>query len=93
VQPTEREDRHAPPTRSKVSGILAVVACGLCCALPFLVAAGVLTATGAAILQKTLLAAAGGLVALALGTWWLHRRRTAQRAAAAGGSCECGGGC
>jgi hypothetical protein len=75
-----------PPTRSKVSGILAVVACAACCALPFLIAAGVLTAAGAAILEKTLLAAAAGLAAVALGTWWLHRRRTT--------ACGCGGaGC
>ena len=74
---------QAPPTRSKVSGILALVACAACCALPLLIAAGVLTTAGAAILQFTLLATAGGLLALALGMWWLHRRRTAT-------ACGCG---
>jgi hypothetical protein len=83
-----------PPTRSRISGILAVVACAACCALPFLIAAGVLTTAGAAIVERTLLALSAGLVALALGMWWLHRRRGAQRAAAAGGgTCGCGGGC
>ncbi|MFC0527625.1 hypothetical protein [Phytohabitans kaempferiae] len=65
----------APPTRSKVTGALAVLACAACCALPLLIAAGVLTGAGAAILEKTLLAVAAGLAAAALGMWWLHRRR------------------
>ena len=82
-----------PPTRSKVSGILAAVACAACCALPLLIAAGVLTTAGAAVLEQTLYAVAAGLAVLALGMWWLHRRRTAQRATAAGPACGCGGGC
>ena len=83
-----------PPRRSKVTGGLAVLACAACCALPVLIAAGVLTGAGAAILEKTLLAVAAGLAALALGMWWLHRRRSAQRAAASGAGCGCGGsGC
>jgi len=83
---------NMPPTRSKVSGVLAVVACAVCCALPLLIAAGVLTAAGAAIVEKTFFAVAAGLAAAALGMWWLHRRRSAQRAAAAGATCGCGGG-
>lgn len=84
---------NAPPRRSKVTGGLAALACAACCALPVLIAAGVLTGAGAAILEKGLLAVAAGLATLALGMWWLHRRRAAQRAAAAGG-CGCGGsGC
>jgi len=85
---------NAPPRRSKVTGGLAALACAACCALPLLIAAGVLSGAGAAILEKTLLAVAAGLAALALGMWWLHRRRAAQRAAAAGAGCGCGGsGC
>jgi mercuric ion transport protein len=76
----------APPTRSKVAGILATVACAVCCAIPFLIAAGVLTGAGAAIMEKTLLAVSAGLVAAGLGMWWLHRRGSARRAAAAGTS-------
>jgi len=83
---------NAPPTRSKVAGALAALACAACCALPFLIAAGLLTGAGAAVMEKTLLAVSAGLVAAALGMWWLHRRRSARRAAAAGcadGNCNC----
>jgi len=84
----------APPRRSKVTGGLAALACAACCALPVLIAAGVLTGAGAAILEKTLLAIAAGLAAVALGMWWLHRRRATQRAAASEAGCGCGGsGC
>jgi len=86
---------NTPPARSKVAGALAVLACAACCALPFLIAAGILTSAGAAIMEKTLLALAAGLVAAALGMWWLHRRHSARRAVAAGtsgcaeGKCAC----
>jgi mercuric ion transport protein len=86
---------NAPPTRSKVAGILAAVACAICCAIPFLIAAGALTGAGAAIMQQTLLAVAAGLVVAGLGMWWLHRRRNTHRAAAAAtagcadGDCAC----
>jgi mercuric ion transport protein len=82
-----------PPRRSRITGGLAVLACVACCALPLLVAAGVLTTAGAAIAEKTLYAVAAGLVAAALGMWWLHRRRSARRAAAAGATGCGGGGC
>jgi len=71
---------NRPPTRSKVTGALAALACAACCTLPLLIAAGILTGTGAAIMEKTLLAVAAILAAAALGMWWLHRRRTARRA-------------
>ncbi|GAA4974942.1 hypothetical protein [Actinoplanes utahensis] len=78
-----------PPRRSKVTGGLAVLACATCCALPLLIGAGVLTAAGAAILERTLLAVAAGLVVAALGMWGLHRRRSARHT-----GCGCtGGGC
>jgi mercuric ion transport protein len=85
---------NAPPARSKVAGALAVLACAACCALPFLIAAGVLTGAGAAIMEKTLLGVSAGLFAAGLGMWWLHRRRSARRAAAgasgcADGNCAC----
>jgi mercuric ion transport protein len=50
----------------------------------------VLTGAAAAILEKTLVAVAAGLAALAVGMRWLHRRRSARRAAAAGPGCGCG---
>jgi hypothetical protein len=94
--PAARPD-SGPPTRSKVTGGLAAFACAACCAIPLLVAAGVLTGAGAAVLEQTLLAGAAGLVVLALGMWWLHRRRRARTATAtaptghgcADGGCSC----
>ncbi|WP_433359430.1 hypothetical protein ACQPZX_24955 [Actinoplanes sp. CA-142083] len=83
----------SPPRRSRIAGGLAALACLACCALPLLIAAGVLTGAGAALLQRTLVAVAAGLATLALGMWWLHRRRSTRRAAASAG-CGCGGaGC
>jgi mercuric ion transport protein len=84
-----------PPTRSKVMAGLAALACAACCALPFLIAAGVLTGAGAALAQNVLLAVAGVLIAAAGLVWWLQHRRTARLAAAAGasgcadGRCSC----
>jgi mercuric ion transport protein len=89
---------NAPPTRSKVAAALAAMACAACCALPFLITAGVLTGAGAALAQDLLLAGAGVLVAAAGAMWWLHRRRNVRRAAAAGrsecanGTCACSSG-
>jgi high-affinity Fe2+/Pb2+ permease len=82
---------NAPPTRSKVTAGVAALACAACCALPFLIAAGVLTGAGAALTQNILLATTGVLVAVAGLMWWLHRRQNARRSAAAGASgCEDG---
>ena len=65
-----------PPLRTKITGALAAFACAVCCALPMLIAAGVLTSAGAAVLQQTLLAIAAALGVLALTMWWVHRRRS-----------------
>lgn len=72
------------PLRSKIAGVLALVACVGCCALPFLIVGGVVTSAGAALLQQGLLALALGLGVLALGMWWLRRRQLTRRAVAAG---------
>jgi len=86
---------NTPPIRSKVTAALAGLACAACCALPFLIAAGVLTGAGAALAQNLLLAGSAVLIAAAGGMWWLHRRRSARTAAAAGptectsGNCAC----
>lgn len=74
------------PRRTKVAGLLALLACVGCCALPYLIVAGVITGAGAAALQQTLIAVASGLGVLALGMWWLRRRQVAKRVAAAGES-------
>ncbi|MEV4641110.1 hypothetical protein AB0J80_27585 [Actinoplanes sp. NPDC049548] len=80
---------NAPPRRTRITGGLAALACAACCALPVLIAAGVLTGAGAAMVRQTLLAVAAGLAVLALGMWWLHRRGSARR----GTRTECGCGC
>jgi hypothetical protein len=49
------------PTSSKVTATLAAFACAACCALPLLIAAGVLTGAGAAVPEQTLLPVAAGL--------------------------------
>ncbi|MGN9910155.1 hypothetical protein ACTMTJ_21635 [Phytohabitans sp. LJ34] len=98
AQPVDVVRRHAPPltvdnappTRSKVTGALAALACAACCALPVLVAAGVLTGAGAALARNMLVAVAAVLGTAALGMWWLHRRRGARAAAAARGGCADG---
>jgi|GEM_PF-4838508 len=64
-----------PPKRSRLTVALAAVACAACCAVPvLLVSAGVLTATGAAVLSRSLAALSVGLLAAAGAMWWLHRR-------------------
>lgn len=72
--PTEGEQR--PRARGKVTVGLAVLACLACFALPLLIAAGLLTAGTAAVLQQTLLAVGAGLAVLGASLWWLFRRRT-----------------
>jgi mercuric ion transport protein len=74
------------PTRTKVAGVLALLACLGCCALPYLIVGGLVTGAGAAFLQQTLIAVAITLGVAALGMWWLRRRQLANRAAAAGES-------
>jgi hypothetical protein len=69
LQPPSVRDQHhdhqtpsvdnKPSTRSEVSGVLAVIACAACCALPLLIAAGALTTAGAAVVEKTLFAVSG----------------------------------
>ncbi|MEO3854262.1 hypothetical protein ABGB08_05090 [Acrocarpospora sp. B8E8] len=73
----------SPPKSSKIAAGLAALACAVCCALPFLIAAGVLTGAGAAIAEQGLLAAAALLLAAAGALWW---GRAAQAS-------ECGCGC
>lgn len=77
--------------RAKLTGALALLACVGCCALPYLIVAGVLTGAGAVIAQQVFIAAAAGLAALALGLWWLYaRRRTPSDASRCGDAgCDC----
>jgi hypothetical protein len=89
--PRPRRDHldSGPPTRSKVTGGLAALACAACCAIPFLIAAGVMTGAGAALLRNGLLAVSATLVVAASGMWWSHRLRGRQKAAAGCGTAGC----
>lgn len=80
----EALDEEGAPTRTKIAGLLALLACVGCCALPYLIVGGLITGAGAAVLQQRLIAVAIGLGVLGLGMWWLRRRQLAKRAAAAG---------
>ncbi|MFE9633607.1 hypothetical protein [Streptomyces sp. NPDC006463] len=82
--PDAAADRR-PPRTPKVLAGLAALACVACCALPTLIAAGVLGAgagAGAGAVVGRLPALAVALAVLAAGAWWLGRRRR---------SCACGG--
>ena len=81
--PDHRRADMSTPASSRISGVLAALACAACCALPVLIAAGLVSTAGAALLQQTLIAVAGVLAVAALGLWWLHRRRRAR-------ACGCG---
>jgi hypothetical protein len=80
-----------PPRRSKIAAALAALACAACCALPVLIAGGLLTATGAALTENILLAIAGVLLTKAAGMWWLKRRTPTESAdsGCASGNCAC----
>lgn len=77
-------NEEGAPTRTKIAGLLALLACVGCCALPYLIVGGLITGAGAAVLQQSLIAVAIGLGVLGLGMWWLRRRHLTKRAAAAG---------
>ncbi|HZM79476.1 MAG TPA: hypothetical protein VFC19_27410 [Candidatus Limnocylindrales bacterium] len=71
-------------------GGLTGLACVLCCAIPLLLAAGVLGGAGWAFLGQILPGIAIALAALtALAFWWARRRRSAHAAGCAGGDCSC----
>ncbi|MBD9733835.1 hypothetical protein IGX29_18880 [Streptomyces sp. H28] len=69
---------------------MAGLACVACCALPALIAAGVLGA-GAAAVVDWLPALAMALAALAAGTWWAGQRRRSCSCttSASGPGCGC----
>jgi len=73
-------------------GGLTGLACALCCAIPLLLAVGVLGGAGWAFLGQIMPGVALALAALtALAFWWARRRRQAAHATGcAGGNCSCG---
>jgi hypothetical protein len=70
-------------------GSLAGVACAACCAIPLLLAAGVLGGTGWAAAARFMPGVAAGLAALAGLTWWWAWRRHTHPAGCVGGTCSC----
>jgi mercuric ion transport protein len=80
--------RRALPTSL---GSLAGVACVACCAVPLLVAAGVLGGTGWAGAARFMPGVAVGLAVLAGLTWWWGARRRIHAAGCASGACSCPG--
>ncbi|MCM0674822.1 hypothetical protein NCC78_08980 [Micromonospora phytophila] len=70
-------------------GSLAAAACAACCAIPLLLAAGVLGGTGWAAAGRFMPGVAVGLAALAALSWWSNARRRTHPAGCAGGACSC----
>ncbi|GAA1382427.1 hypothetical protein [Catellatospora chokoriensis] len=71
-------------------GGLMGLACALCCAIPLLLAAGILGGAGWAALGQIMPGIAVALAAAtALAWWWSTRRRTAHASGCAGGTCSC----
>ena len=56
-------------------GTLTAIACALCCAIPFLLAAGLIGGTGWALFGQILPGIAVALAALTGLAWWWARRR------------------
>lgn len=75
--------------RSGLGG-LAGLACALCCAIPLLLAAGILGGTGWGALGQILPGVAVALAAATALAWWWNRRRPAHASGCSGGDCSCG---
>jgi len=71
---------------------MAGLACAACCALPLLIAAGVLGGTAAIALARHMTTIAAVLALAAAGAWWWRSRTRSHRSGCAAGSqCSCGG--
>jgi len=71
---------------------LAGLACAACCAIPLLLAGGLLSGAGWAGAGAWIPGVAVVLAALAGTAWWWTRRRRRHQASCAGGAgCACGG--
>ncbi|MGC4864770.1 hypothetical protein ACLQ3B_04950 [Micromonospora sp. DT53] len=71
---------------------LAGLACAACCAIPLLLAAGVLSGAGWAAAGAWRPGIAVTLAALAGGAWWWTIRRSHRGACASGSGCGCSTG-
>lgn len=70
-------------------GSLTGLACALCCAIPLLLAAGILGGAGWAFLGQILPGIAVVLAAATALAWWWARRRPAHASSCSGGTCYC----
>jgi hypothetical protein len=70
-------------------GGLTGLACALCCAIPLLLAAGILGGAGWAFLGQVLPGVAVVLAAATALAWWWARRRPAHASGCSGGACSC----
>ncbi|MEU8001445.1 hypothetical protein AB0B66_09830 [Catellatospora sp. NPDC049111] len=71
-------------------GGLTGLACVLCCAIPLLLAAGIVGGAGWAALGQVMPGIAVALAALTALAWWRSsRRRSAHAGACPGGACSC----
>ena len=70
-------------------GGLTGLACALCCAIPLLLAAGILGGAGWAFLGQVLPGVAVVLAAATALAWWWARRRPAHASGCSGGGCSC----
>lgn len=70
-------------------GGLTGLACALCCAIPVLLAAGLVGGAGWAFLGQILPGLAIALAAATALAWWWSRRRPAHADGCAGGDCNC----
>jgi hypothetical protein len=71
---------------------LAGLACAACCAIPVLLAAGVLSGTGWAAAGAWMPGIAIALATLAAGAWWWASRRRHRGGCAGGTGCGCATG-
>ncbi|MGC5309823.1 hypothetical protein [Micromonospora zamorensis] len=71
---------------------LAGLACAACCAIPLLLAAGILSGAGWAAAGAWMPGIAIALAALAGGAWWWASRRSHRGGCAGGSGCGCSAG-
>jgi len=82
----DRARRVLPSSLSSLAG----VACAACCAIPVLLAAGVLSGAGWAAAGAWMPGIAIVLTGLAIGAWWWARHRRHRAGCAGGAGCACG---
>ena len=70
-------------------GGLTGLACALCCAIPLLLAAGILGGAGWAFLDHILPGIAAALAAATALAWWWAKRRPAHATGCSGSNCSC----